>query len=485
MKKLPHILVALSAVLLLGLTGSRIIPSWKYDSHLDHVAGVWVALALDLRRGLFYRAPFGPSGYGGTRFFPLYFCLHAAFMRVMNWRAAGYFLSAASVIMLLTGVYVLLRRLEVSRWLAFAAVLATLAGSSVQDSFLGIREDGMAAMLSVWGLALCVGREPSRRRIFLASLLFTLAFATKETSIAGAAAVFLWFLIAKRFRAAWQLLASTAAGYVVVLAAMYFASSGRAFAAFRFTLATGSDWQSLLYSPISMEQAMHGYVAETILLALGLAALVAGCGRGFFRLPSLWFLCTLAVALVIFSSDGTAGNHLIEVHVTAVVLLATWTSEFQLPNAGMAALAAACLLAWMELYVQHRDVDAIPVRAQLQQIVQAIGPTGKPILSDDPMVPITAGHQPYLLDAFMFRVIREDVPPFSDPMWQKLRERQFAAVVLMDNPDSDEGRDMYSNYHFGEDFIPLMRENYEPAGVVGGQYLFLPRTNLGSDAKQP
>ena len=477
MKKLPQVLVAFSGLLLVGLTAVRLLQSWKNDSHLDHVAGVWVALALDLKRGLFYRAPYGPPGYGGTRFFPLYFCLHAAFMRVMGWRAAGYFLSAASVVLLLTGIYVLLRWLEIDRWLAVAAVLATLAGSSVQDSFLGIREDGMAAMFSVWGLALCVGREPSRRRIFAAALLFSLAFATKETSFAAAAAVFFWLLATKRFRAAWQLAAAIAAGYALVLATMYVASSGRAFAALNVTLATGSSWLSLLYSPVSMEQAMHGYTAETILLVLGLAAFVVQCARGTLRLPSLWFLCTLVVALVIFSSDGTAGNHLIELHVAAVVLFATWASEIQLPEAALATLAAACLLAWTELYVQHADVDSIPVRAQLQQIVQAVGPTDKPILSDNPMVPIAAGQQPYLLDAFMFRAIREENPAFSDPMWQMLRDRKFAAVVLVDNPDSDEGRDTYSNFHFGEDFIPLMLENYESAGSVGTEYLFRPRTS--------
>jgi len=485
MKKLFQIYVALTGVLLFTLTGIRLVQSWRHDSHLDHVAGVWVALALDLKHGLFYRAPFGPAGYGGTRFFPLYFCLQAAFMRAMSWRAAGYFLSAASLVLLLAGVYVLLRRLGVGHWLAAAAVLAVLAGTSVQDSLLTIREDGMAAMLGVWGVTLCVGSEPSRRRISFAALLFTLAFATKETSFVAAAAVFLLFLIARRFRSAAQLLAATVAGYAFVLAAMYFASSGRAFAALHLTLATGSGWQSLLYSPITMEQTMHGYVAESTLFVLGLTALLVGRGRGLTLLPALWFLCSLAVALVIFSSEGTAGNHLIELHVAAVVLFAAWASEFQLPEIGIAALVAACLLAWVELLGQHFSVDGVPARAQLRQIALAIGPAKKPILSDNPMVPIIAGQQPYVLDAFMLRAIRESVPSFSDPLWLMLRDRQFAAVVLIDNPDSEEGNDTYSNYHFGEDFIELMKQNYQFAGIVGTEYLYLPRPSEPRDTKSP
>ena len=63
----------------------------------------------------------------------------------------------------------------------------------------------------------------------------------------------------------------------------------------------------------------------------------------------------------------------------------------------------------------------------------------------------------------MFRVLQERVPNFGDPMWQMLRQRRFGAVVLVDNPDSEEGKDTYSNYHFGDAFMEVLRQNYEPA----------------------
>jgi hypothetical protein len=111
----------------------------------------------------------------------------------------------------------------------------------------------------------------------------------------------------------------------------------------------------------------------------------------------------------------------------------------------------------------------------LQEIIHAVGSPERPILSDNPLVPLSAGQRPYVLDAFMFRVLQERVPHFGDPMWQMLKERRFAAVVLVDNPDSDEGKDTYSNYHFGDDFMELMRQNYEKAGSAGTEYIFLPR----------
>ena len=387
MNRLPRILLGLAGLLLVGLTVLRIVQSWPNDSHLDHVSGAWVALASDLRHGVFYRAPFGPDGYGGTRFFPLFFCLHAVGIALTSgWRFSGYVLSAASILLLLSGVYFVLRKLGLDCWLAAGGCAAVLAGSSVQDGFLTIREDGLAAGLNVWAMVLCVG-EISYRRLYLAAILFTLAFATKETSIFGAGAVFLALLLARKFNHAWRLLASAAAGYLVVMGSMYGLSGGRAFSGMRMTLATGSGFWSLLNSPITMVEAMNGYREEMMFFALALAALLMTRGR--FRLPSLWFLCTLAVTLVIFSSEGTAGNHLIDLLVASVVIFAVWMAEW--PDMGCALLATVSLVAWLGLMVQHRYDDLVPVHAQLQEIVRAAGGPGKAILSDNPLVPLTAG----------------------------------------------------------------------------------------------
>src|ERR1700733_10928079 len=169
MKRLPQILVVVIGLMLVGLTILRITQSWPNDSHLDHVSGAWGALAADLRAGVFYRAPFGPEGYGGTRFFPLFFCLHGLGILLSgSWRFSGYLLSAISIIALLAGVYRLLRSLGIDRSLSVAACAAVLAGSSVQDAFLTIREDGLAAALNVWGVTLCVG-QTSRRRLYAAA----------------------------------------------------------------------------------------------------------------------------------------------------------------------------------------------------------------------------------------------------------------------------------------------------------------------------
>lgn len=476
MLKGPRVALAIAGILLLGLTLDRAIVCWRLDSHIEHVSGTWIALANDLRHGVFYRAPFGPLGYGGTRFFPLLFCLQALGMKLTGgWRVPGYLLSALSVVSLLAAVFYFLRRFEVGRWLALGGVLAVLAGSSVQDSLLTLREDGMAAALNLWAIALCVGPEgPSRRRLYLSVVLFALAFATKPTSVCGAAAIVLFLLLTRGTRAAWPFFLAVLAAFAAVLIAIEWGSAGRAFEAMRLTLATGTGAGSLLQSPLALAEALQGYWAEIILLVLAGGTLLLS-PRGALRVPGLLFLCTLVVTLVIFSSEGTAGNHLIELHVAAVLLFVTWAAQAAVSDIGIGVLAVVCIVAGLGLVNEHRDADFVPVRQNLAAVVGTIGSAKLPILSDSPLVPVVAGQQPYVLDAFMLRVIQEKKPGFANPLWDKMRQRQFSAIVLMDDPTSAQGRDTYSTYHFGRPFLEELQANYVAADSGGDYFLYLPR----------
>lgn len=487
MSKSPRLVLAISGILLLGLTALRVAQSWSNDSHLEHVSGAWTALAVDLKNGVFYRAPFGPHGYGGTRFFPLFFCLHAAAMKLFGeWRVTGYTLSAVSIVLLIAAVYVLLRRLGANRWLAAGGSLVVLAGYSAQSALLTIREDGMATMLNVWGVALCAGSEPSKRRLCAAAVLFTLAFATKETTVFGLMAVFLSFLLTRGTKTAWRLLAFTVAGYAAVLAVIYFGSHGRAFEVLRLTAAAGVSIHRIVNSPVELVDDLSSYLGEAMLLAFGAAACVATPLPKLVRIPPLLFLLTAAATCLIFSSEGTTGNHLIDLHVAAAVLLISWAASDEARlDLGVGALAAVCLIAWLGLLLQHREADSVPVRAQVQEVVQSIGKTDAPILAENPLVPVVAGQQPYLLDAFLFRVIREKDPSFADPLWQMLREKRFSAVVLINDPDTEEGQTWYSTAHFGKGFVERLERDYARVGTPGDQYLYLPRGSKKAGAESP
>ncbi len=51
---------------------------WKTGAGISFASGVMITMAADLTRATFYRPLFGPVGYGGTRYFPLYFSLQYA-----------------------------------------------------------------------------------------------------------------------------------------------------------------------------------------------------------------------------------------------------------------------------------------------------------------------------------------------------------------------------------------------------------------------
>jgi hypothetical protein len=376
-------------------------------------------------------------------------------------------------------VYYLSRRIGAARWLAVAACLAVLAGTSVQEALLTIREDAMAAMLNIWGVAICAGEYLGHRRLYYAAALFTLAFAVKETAIFGTTAVFLYLLLNERRWSAVRLVALTAGGYGLVLAGIYLGSKGRAFEVFRLTATAGITPRSILVSPSSMIDAMNGYLGETVLLALAMAALLATGARNMRRIPPLLFLCTLVVTLFIFSSEGIDGNHLIDLQVASAVLLVDWALRAGAPDFVTAASAAVCLIAWLGLMVRYRSTDTIPVRAQLDDVIHVIGRTDQTILSENPLVPIIVGQQPYLIDPFNFRIMLEKRPSLGEPMWKMLHERRFAAVVLMHNPNSDEGRDFYAEIHLGQSFLQRLQQDYELSGTLRGQYLYLPRRGTG------
>ena len=474
MRELPRLVLVIAGILLLVLTVLRAAQSWSNDAHLEHVSGTWTALAVDLKDGVFYRAPFGPHGYGGTQYFPLFFCLHAVAMKLFgSWRGTGYALSAVSVGLLLVAVDVLLRRLGANRWLAAGAATAVLAGSSVQDALLTIREDTTAAMLNLWAVALCAGGKGGR--LYLPAVLFAMAFAAKETTVFGLGAVFLSFLLTGRAKTAWRLLAFTLGGYAVVLAGIYLGSHGRAFEVLRLTAAPGVNLGRILSSPMELVDTMSTYLGEIIFIAFGTALLLATRWRKMGSIPPLLFLCTAAVTCLIYSSEGNAGNHLVDLHIAAVVLLVSWAGDEAQLDFGVSSLAAACFIALLGLVLQHASADSVPVREKIQEIVRAIGKTDKPILAENPLVAVEAGQHPYLLDAFMFRVIRGKDPSFADPLWLMLREKRFSAVVLINNPDNEEGRTWYSTAHFGKGFVEQLERDYERVGTPGDQYLYMPR----------
>src|SRR5437773_8805510 len=106
---------------LVPFISSIALMAWYWPGSLpqDSSSGVWTALAQDLARGIFYRPTADAFGFGGTRYMPLFFALHAGLIRLsVDPVTAGVALSLASAALFDLALLLAMRELDVEWTLA-------------------------------------------------------------------------------------------------------------------------------------------------------------------------------------------------------------------------------------------------------------------------------------------------------------------------------------------------------------------------------
>lgn len=478
--RLLRLLLFASLALLLILTAANVRITWHNDAELNFVAGVWMALAADFKRGVFYRPLFGPLGYGGTRYFPLHYVLHAELMKAgFGLRTSGHLIELASMVALLAGVFFLLRNLGAKPWLAAASSLAILAAGESQLALTTIRGDVLPAGLNVLGLALCTKESPTWRRLLAASLLFSLAFAAKETTVFGAAAATLAFLVSRRVRLTAQLALMTGAGYAVVLIAILLASHGRAYGVFQASAGAGVSLHNLLVGPYHLMQdlTITGYnsLPNPALYILGFSALLAWRDDAAASIAPLFLVTSAIVTLVILGSSGTSYNHLLDLNVAAVVTFSAWASRQgkQYLTFCTALLALVIILALPLFEPMLRAEAGSPVQQDNQQALHLVSGSPKPILAENPLIALDAGFTPYVLDPYMLAVLNGRDPAFAQPLWNQLMRKSFGEVVLVEDPELW-GKVWYEKWSFGPGFLGYLNQNYHLAARGKRTFVYLP-----------
>lgn len=471
-------------ILIVAVAAIRAGVCWHNARYLTPTNGVWLALATDLKDGLFYRPLQGPAGYGGTRYFPLFFVSYAFLLKLgAPLLQSGFFLSAAAIVLLLVGTYRLTRRLGAEPWLAACSAGAVLAAGSVQLSLLSIHDDGMACALNVCGLATISHPRLTRLRTVLASVLFTLAWSTKVTTIFGFGAAFLWLILAGPSEKAWQLAAETAFGYVAVLAGMVFASHGRMVTIFKACASAGTSPIRTLLGPFHMlSVVVRDDPGLLLFLFLALIILPSRTARS---LPVLFFITTIAVTALIFGSPGTSWNHLLDLQVAGVIVITAWLADKNasaLKPLGTYAFALATLLAVIPVVHSLQAEDRIYSPHRFERAIALVGRTPKPLLAENPILPALAGQRPYVMDPFMFRVVRQHVPHFADTLFEGIQKQAFSAVVLTKDAQTAAGKAWYQNDIFGPGFLTALDGSYRLASVLDDQYIYLPTNSTSPEA---
>jgi hypothetical protein len=488
--KLYSALIVLTSIAISAMLLVRLVLNFRNQYFLTHVDGVWLASAYDFIHGVFYRPLFSSLGYGGTRYFPLYFVLTGALSKPLeSLETAGIALSGAGVVVALAAVYTLLRRLRVSLLLSVAAVTSVLAVATTQQALLGAKGDSLAAALNLWGLVLCVGSTTRRIALYCAALLFTLAFATKITTVFGVGAVFVAWILARRYKEATQLAVATACGYTLVLASMYVASGGRVFAIFRACAGGGGSLSYTLQAPLHLlSKALD--VDPVFLLFLVPAAVF---GLHYFRenrtdiLP-IYFVLVLLVTTVIFGSLGIGINHLFDLQIAAVLLLVTSISRAPglaapaflpapaLAVVGSGLLAFALVVALVPTSQSlHGDLTRPSFRADTAEVLKRLPADDRPVLAENPLIVINSNRVPYLLDPFMFRILAVKHPELAGDLWGRMEHQGFAAIVLERDPAISEGKTWYTDTHFGGEFLRDLDAHYAFSFATTKSYVYMPK----------
>ncbi len=480
--RVPRVALIASVAVIILIAMVRAWYCWGTDAWVNHPAGALIAMAADLKNGIFYRPLYGPAGYGGTRYFPLYFVLHALLMKVgVPILPGAFLLSAAAVIALLTGVFYLLRGLGVEPWLAACSTGAVLAAGCAQYSLVSPHADGLASALNVWGLAVVVRAKLSHRGVLLAAVLFTLAWSAKITTVFGVAAACIWLMSTGFSAMAWELAAETCCGYLLVGAALYVGSQGRFWEIFKACASGGTSLLGFASGPLNMvvlAARLDPGALLFLVLALAVLAYVIVFGELLQNLPALLLIATLAVTAIIYGSPGINENHLLDVQVAAVVLIATQLATVASPHykqVGIYVLALAIIVAALPLLRKFKNGDRRFHAQRFERVVALVSGTRGPILAENPVIPLLAGQQAYVADPWMLRLLRQRIPDFGEPLLEGLRRQAFGAVVLsMADPKTDSGKWWYETAHFGPGFAAALNQNYRLVATFDDQRVYLP-----------
>ncbi len=479
-KRIKFILIILSSMIIF-FTLIHVYSSWIRGSNLNHVSGAWTTLALDMTKGIFYRPLFSEEiGYGGTRFFPLYFLLHALIILMIDDPVpSGCILTLTVSLILLAGIFFLLKKSGSKTWVAALFTTLAIAGFSMQFGMTSIRGDLLPIALNIWGVIFCT--DVKKIRPFIASIFFTLAFSAKITSVYGVFAVSVWLLLNGHTKSAFKLSAFTGLGILIVIAVMYVGSSGRVFNIMSLCSSGGASLMSIARGPLKLFY--HLIKNDIALLCLFCFAVFR-----FFTIPkekrislsAVYWLSSIGITVFIFGSPGTVSNHLVDLHIASVFILASYFTDKKMNYNMQTAIFA--LIAVILITPTVRGIFSssnMPHRKQIEDVISFIASqdqSEKPILSENPFIPVLAEEKIYLQDAFMFRLMKINNPSLAMPLYKKISENGFKAIVFLNNPVKPEWHPQwYEIAHFGEGFIEAVQKRYIFAKNIGSYYIYIPK----------
>ena len=265
----------------------------------------------------------------------------------------------------------------------------------------------------------------------------------------------------------------------LVVLGLYVASEGRAFEALLANEASTMQLGRIIMAPLQMFRVVRQVPETLVFIELGIAVgiVLVAKPETRFSLPVLMLLMVLGPTTAIFSAQGSDINHLIDLHALTLVVVGSWLAmrDGGSRNVAVAVLSVAALAASLSLASGLVNRGSEQRRGRFVEALSLVPDRTQPILAENSFLPVVAGQRPYLLDSYMFRIIRDDDSSFGDRLWRDLRARSFSAVILERGPHTERGREWYRSGFFGRGFIDELERHYQEVGRVGERVVYLPK----------
>lgn len=478
LRRFLYVLISIS----LCFTGIKIIYAIIVGLNLNHVAGAWITIAMDLSDGIFYRPLFSESiGFGGTRFFPLFPSLHALFIELIDLPiVAGHVVSILSGILLFMGCYMLFRQMKLEPIIIAGLLAMLLCSSSVQLGLSTIRADILPVALNVCGIACFFSKYPARYKILFSALLFVLAFSAKITALNGFVTLLIWLLLNKKNKEAFMLLLFTALGIIIVLGMLYFGTSGRIVSIFNMCSSGGADFHTMLTAPIVFIKTIAGSNFTSLILLIW-SFILAIKYRKFLasNIFIIYWLITIMITIFIFGSPGTSYNHLVDISTASILVLGAKESlsktEIKLSLFRVYSIIIILFIIYNLLLTGPilANQNNKPTTRYPEEIIDLIKQDDSIVIAENPMLPIMANERPYMLDSFMLRLMIQKDTRIRQLTFDSIAEKKYSAIIFDRDPLTN--KEWYSKSHFGIKFVNSVVEHYRPRIKRGNYVVYIPK----------
>ncbi len=466
---------------------------------LNFCSSIYATLAAYLNNGLLYPELFDGAHYGGTRYMPLEFALHAGLARLTGeYLISGKALTYSLTLVLGVVMWAILRSLRCPRSVAIGVVGFVFLTECGWLAFTTIRGDLLPVVCQL-GALLALHNRVTHQRALAAGVLCALGVMAKFSAIWGPLAITAFLMLRER-RCLVTFVAVTVGATGAAVLACDWLTAGRMHANFTALSAAGVSTKDILFAPVvlcwKLGRSGLGVVFLVPAFVVELAAAAIKRRNTLFHFAA--YAC-LGMTLVIYTDRGSDSNHLLDLVVLSAIMtgslwgaMPTASENRDSPVQLVVVLAMIWVLftGWVNALVfpvvgavstlqQHK------VHSQLaaQPLASVIGPDDS-VLAEDPWVELSRGRAPVVLDPYAVARMSVSNPALTRPLAQRVAAQEFAFLVLLQRMDSSVPTDRYQweDRAFGHEVVTAMRSNYQYLTDREGYVVYVP---LGSRGKMP